>query len=60
MSFFQKLLLGIAGAEIINDLEDLHERRAREREQQRHDSLFWQDAAMRGSSAWDDEEENDW
>ena len=47
MSFLEKLLLGLVGAEFIEDVEHLHEQHLQEREQHRLDSLFWQDAARR-------------
>ena len=48
MSFLENLILGIIGSELIDDVERLHDQRTLEREQHRHDSLFWQDAARRG------------
>ena len=59
MSFLEKLILGLAGSEIIEDLERQHDRRVQEREQRRLDSLFWQDAARRDSGIVDDDDDED-
>ena len=44
MSFFERLILGLAGVEIIDSVDRLHDQRIREREQRRRDSLFWQES----------------
>ena len=54
MSFLEKLILGLAGSEIIDDLGRQHDRRVQEREQRRLDSLFWQDAARRDRGITDE------
>ena len=59
MSFLEKLLLGLAGAEVIDEVERRHDQRLREREQRRQDELFWQDAARRDSDGFEEDEE-DW
>lgn len=60
MSILEKLLLGIAGPELIDEAERRHDQRVKEREQQRLDSLFWQDAARRGDPAYEEEDEDVW
>lgn len=55
MSFLEKLLLGLVGAEFIEDVEHLHEQHIQEQEQHRLDALFWQDAARRNPSINDDD-----
>lgn len=59
MSFLEKLLLGIAGAELMDEAERRHNQHVQEREQRRRDDLFWQDAARRGSHGYEEDEE-DW
>ena len=59
MSFFSNLILGLAGADIIEETERRHQEHVREREQRRHDSIFWQDAARRDSAAYDDGDDED-
>ena len=59
MSYLEKLLLGVIGATFIDEIDNLHEQRIHEREQRRLDSLFWQDAARRGSNAFGKDEEDD-
>lgn len=60
MSFLEKLLLGFAGAELIDEAERRHKQNVQEREQHRRDSLFWQDAARRGDIAYEEEDEDVW
>lgn len=62
LSFFQKLILGFAGAKVIRDAERRHEKRVEERERRWHDSVFWQEAAGRDSAAYEEaeDEEEDW
>ena len=55
MSFFSNLILGLAGAELFDEAEHSHEDHVREREQRRRDSIFWQDAALRDSNSYEDE-----
>ena len=59
MSFLENLILGLIGSELIEDAERRHNQHIQEREQRRHDSLFWQDAARRDNNAFD-EEDDDW
>ena len=59
MSFLENLILGLIGSEIINDAERIHNQHVQEREQLRHDSLFWQDAARRDNILFD-EDDDDW
>ena len=59
MSFLEKLLLGLAGAEVIDEVERRHDQRLQEREQRRQDELLWQDAARRDSDGFEEDEE-DW
>ena len=58
MSFLENLILGLVGAELLDDAERLHDQHVQMREQRRHDSLFWQDAARRDSNAYEDDD--DW
>ena len=44
MSFVENLILGLAGVEIIESVDRLHDQRSKEREQRRRDSLFWQES----------------
>ena len=60
MTFLEKLLLGLAGAEIVEGAERRHEDRVRERDQRRRDSLFWQEAARRDSAAYEEDDVDDW
>ena len=57
MSFFENLLLGLIGSELIEDAERLHNQHLKEREQRRYDSLFWQDAAKRKDPFHDNDAE---
>ncbi len=58
MSFLEKLIHGLVGVELFDDAQRIHDQRAQMRDQQRHDSLFWKDAAWRESNAY--EEDDDW
>ncbi len=58
MSFLDNLILCLVGAELLDDAERLHDQHVQMREQRRHDSLFWQDAARRDSNAY--ENDDDW
>ena len=61
MSFLENLLLGVVGATFLDEIDTLHDQRIHEREQKRLDSLYWQDAARRGSNAFGkDEDDDDW
>ena len=61
MSFLEKILLGLIGAELIGNAESLHKQHRQEREQRRHDSLFWQEAERRTSNAYGEgDDEDDW
>ena len=60
MSFLENLILGLIGSELIDDVERHHDQRTLEREQQRHDSLFWQDAARHGDPYHDIDDIDDW
>ena len=62
MSFLENLILGLIGSEIIDDAKTKHRQRIQDREQRRHDSLFWQDAARRESNAYGEEgnDKDDW
>jgi hypothetical protein len=60
MSFLGKIIVGLAGAKLIDEAERRHDQRVQQREQRRRDSLFWQDAARRGSAAWQDDTEEGW
>lgn len=55
--FFSKLMLGLFGAHTARKAEEHLKQQHQEREQHRHDDLYWQDAARRGSS--DDDIDND-
>ena len=57
MSFIDGILLGLATSRIIDGVKHARNQHALQKEQDRLDSLFWQDAAGRGSVAWDDEDE---
>lgn len=59
MTFLEKLILGLVGAELLEDAERFHGQHLQMREQQRRDSLFWQDAARRDSNAYEDDDD-DW
>ena len=59
MLFLEKLILGFAGADIIDQAERRHNEHVQEREQRRQDSLFWQEAARRGSAAYEDDDDED-
>lgn len=58
MSFLENLILGLIGSEIIDDAKSIHRQRTQEREQLRHDSLFWQDAARRDSTFIEEDDDN--
>ena len=60
LGFFSKLMLGIAGAHAIDMAERHIKERKREREQQWHDSIFWQEAARRKNPFNDDDNHDDW
>ena len=60
MSFLENLLLGLIGSEIIDDAKSIHRQHIQEREQRRHDSLFWQDAARRDDPLLDDDDSDNW
>jgi len=61
LGFFSKLMMGLAGAHAIESAERALEADEQEREQRRHDSLFWQDAARRDDPAYSEygDEDND-
>ena len=60
MSLLDKLIIGVSGARILEDFEQFQDKKAQEREQHRLDSLFWQNAASRGSAAYEDDDEDIW
>lgn len=60
LSFFSKLMLGIAGAHALDMAERHYKERKREREQQWHDSIFWQEAIRRRDPFNDDDNHDDW
>lgn len=58
--FFSKLMLGLFGAHAARKAEEHLEQQHQEREQRRHDDLYWQDAVRRGSSDDDIDSDEDW
>ena len=58
--FFSKLMLGLFGAHAARKAEEHLEQQHQEREQRRHDDLYWQDAVRRGSSDHDIDNDEDW
>lgn len=58
MSFIEDLLFGIIGNKVIDDLEQNHDHRMQDRERERMDSLFWQDAARRDSAAFVEDDDD--
>lgn len=53
--FFSKLMLGLFGAHAARKAEEHLEQQHQEREQRRHDSIFWQESAREKDDS-DDEE----
>lgn len=60
LSLKDKLILGAGVAKLMDMEEKRYQERKREREQKRHDDLFWQEAARRKSAFDGDEDSEDW
>ena len=58
MSFIDNLLFGVIGNKVIDDLEQKQDRRMQDRERERMDSLFWQDAARMDSTAFVEDDDD--
>ena len=59
--FFAKLMIGLFAGHVAHKANEHYEKERQEREQRRHDSIFWQEAARRYDPAYRDEEQDeDW
>jgi hypothetical protein len=58
--FFTKLMIGLFAGHVAHKAHDHFEKERQEREQRRHDSIFWQEAARRDDPTYDDEDSEDW
>ena len=58
--FFAKLMIGLFAGHVAHKANEHYEKEHQEREQRRHDSIFWQEAARREDPAYrDDEDESE-
>ena len=60
LSVKDKLILGAGVAKLMDMEEKRYQERKRDREQKRHDDLFWQEAARRKSAFDGEEDSEDW
>lgn len=59
--FFAKLMIGLFAGHVTHKANEHYEKERQEREQRRHDSIFWQEAARRDDPTYRDEEQDeDW
>ena len=58
--FFAKLMIGLFAGHVAHKANEHYEKERREREQRRHDSIFWQEAARREDPSYDDEDSEGW
>ena len=58
MSFFGNLLFGIIGSSLLDEADRHRDQRILDREQERKDSLFWQDAARKDSKAFIEDDDD--
>ena len=59
--FFAKLMIGLFAGQVTHKANEHYEKERQEREQRRHDSIFWQEAARRDDPTYRDEEQDeDW
>ena len=59
--FFAKLMIGLFAGHVAHKANEHYKKERQEREQRRHDSIFWQEAARRDDPAYRDEEQDeDW
>ena len=58
--FFAKLMIGLFAGHVAHKANEHYEKERQEREQRRHDSIFWQEAARRDDPSYDDEDSEDW